>query len=896
MSRRFVRVVLGTLISLTFASCEQPTDSQPRGLADVTAPALTYFADRTAFLGQYPGLALEDFEAGQVADGDAIGCPGPVDASSDNSCFAAGAIKPGIQFNSDHATSPDEGGSEVALVGANFGNTEHSKQLVADFAGDAFIIDFSTDVAATGMELVSYSPDVCEIDVYGRTGALLGSTTAPCTREGAFWGVSASEPIARIKIHSPSDQFEGADNISFGTATQPVAPVAKTGGPYTGTAGSAVHFDGTGSFDPGGAALTYEWDFGDGTTHGAGATVDHTYDNDGVFTVTLTVSSGTLTGSATTTATIGKAAQPPVANAGGPYTGIAGTPIEFDGSGSTDPDGGTLTFSWDFGDGSPAGEGVQPTHTYAHEGGYGVVLTVSNGTQSSSATTMATILIAPVAPIAHAGGPYVGTEGSPVHFDGSASSDPQNRALTYRWNFGDGSPEAEGVEPSHTYARAGLFTVTLTVSNGSLTNSATTTATIARVAVPPIANAGGPYAGTEGSPVHFDGSRSSDPDGGTLTYRWEFGDGSEGEGAQPSHTYTRAATYTVTLTVSNASLSSVATTAAVIAALAPPVARAGGPYSGVEGGSVRFDGSGSYDPAGAALTYRWNFGDGTWGYGRMPSHTYADNGSYAVTLTVTAGGRSSAANAMAVIANVAPVVGAIDGLPVDPLEVETSVTGTLSFSDPGSRDTHTGTFDWGDGSTSAAAILESNGSGSASASHSYTTAGVYTVTVAVIDKDGAVAGSSFEFVVVFNPVAGFVTGGGWIMSPPGAYTPNPSLTGKATFGFVARYQKGATIPTGNTEFRFHAAGLDFHSTSYDWLVVSSKVQYKGSGTINGSGDYGFLLSAVDADFKDKGLGDTFRMKIWNKNTGAIIYDNNMGNGDGTPATTVLGGGSIVIHQ
>lgn len=64
------------------------------------------------------------------------------------------------------------------------------------------------------------------------------------------------------------------------------------------------------------------------------------------------------------------------------------------------------------------------------------------------------------------------------------------------------------------------------------------------------------------------------------------------------------------------------------------------------------------------------------------------------------------------------------------------------------------------------------------------------------------------FVAVYDPAAGFVTVGGWIMYPAGAYTANPDLTGKATFGFVAKYKKGANVPDGNTEFQNKAGDLN----------------------------------------------------------------------------------------
>ncbi len=131
----------------------------------------------------------------------------------------------------------------------------------------------------------------------------------------------------------------------------------------------------------------------------------------------------------------------------------------------------------------------------------------------------------------------------------------------------------------------------------------------------------------------------------------------------------------------------------------------------------------------------------------------------------------------------------------------------------------------------------------------------------------------------------------------GAYTPDPTLTGKAIFGFVSRYQKGATVPTGRTEFQFKTGELDFHSAAYDWLVVAgARAQLKGLGTINGSGEYGFLLTAVDGQLNGGGGADRFRIKIWDPSTDAVIYDNQMGDDDAADPATVIGGGAIVIHK
>ena len=176
-----------------------------------------------------------------------------------------------------------------------------------------------------------------------------------------------------------------------------------------------------------------------------------------------------------------------------------------------------------------------------------------------------------------------------------------------------------------------------------------------------------------------------------------------------------------------------------------------------------------------------------------------------------------------------------------------------------------------------------------------TSAGVYTLTVTATDLAGNVEIQSRMFTV-YDPTAGFVTGGGWITSPAGAYLDDPSLGGKATFGFVSRYKKGANVPTGKTQFKFNAAGLDFESVSYEWLVVAgNKAQFKGTGTINGAGDYAFFLTAVDGDGNGGTGVDRFRIRIWDRTSGGLIYDSQVNAPDDADPATALGGGNIVIH-
>ena len=250
--------------------------------------------------------------------------------------------------------------------------------------------------------------------------------------------------------------------------------------------------------------------------------------------------------------------------------------------------------------------------------------------------------------------------------------------------------------------------------------------------------------------------------------------------------------------------------------------------------------------------------------------------------------------AVAISTNRPPELGAISA-PLDPILVDALVNASAGFSDPDAGDTHTAFWNWGDGTTSAGVVDEAIGE--VTGSHAYSLPGVYTLQLVLADGGGESATAAYQYVVIYDPDGGFVTGGGWIMSPAGAYVPNPALSGKATFGFVAKYKPGANTPTGNTEFQFHAAGLNFKSTSYDWLVVAgARAQYKGLGTINGAGEYSFMLTVIDGQVNGGGGVDKFRIKIMDKDSGGLVYDNRMNAPDDADPTTALGGGSIVIHK
>jgi PKD repeat protein len=424
--------------------------------------------------------------------------------------------------------------------------------------------------------------------------------------------------------------------------------------------------------------------------------------------------------------------QPPMADAKGPYSGTVNIPLTLDGTASSDSDGTIVSYDWDFGDGI-IGTGASPTHTYLSDGTFDVTLIVTDDAgDTGTAGSTATIGLGNQPPVAKANGPYSGTVGETVTFDGTGSSDPDGSIASYSWNFGDGN-SGTGPSPTHTYTSAGMFNVTLMVMDDiGATDSAASTADIVAQPVnrPPVADANGPYTGTVGDSITFDGSASNDPDGSIVDYSWDFGDGYTGSGETPTHTYSSDGNYTVTLTVmDDAGDTGTATSTASIGAVNQlPVANPNGPYTGTVATAVTLDSSGSNDPDGSIVDYSWDFGDGYTGNGETPTHSYSSDGNYTATLTVTddAGDTVSATTTASIGAGNLPPV-------ADPNDPYNGMAGVPVAFDGGASSDPDGTivaynWDFGDGKT---------GSG-ATPSHSYIAAGTFNVTLEVMDDSGAV--------------------------------------------------------------------------------------------------------------------------------------------------------------
>jgi len=216
---------------------------------------------------------------------------------------------------------------------------------------------------------------------------------------------------------------------------------------------------------------------------------------------------------------------------------------------STDTDGTIVSYGWDFGDGTVA-TGATATRTYAAAGTYTVTLTVTDDDGATGTSTQQVVV--PAAPVNQLPTAAFTATTSPlaVAVDAAASTDVDGTIVSYAWDFGDGST-ATGPTASRTYAAAGTYTVTLTVTD----NQGATGTTTQSVVVPAIPVNGSPTAAftatTTPLAVAVDGSASSDPDGTIVSYAWDFGNGATATGVTAANTFATAGTYTITLTVTD---------------------------------------------------------------------------------------------------------------------------------------------------------------------------------------------------------------------------------------------------------------------------------------------------------------------------------------------------------
>ncbi|MGB9845796.1 MAG: PKD domain-containing protein, partial [Methanothermobacter tenebrarum] len=199
--------------------------------------------------------------------------------------------------------------------------------------------------------------------------------------------------------------------------------------------------------------------------------------------------------------------------------------------------GAPSSWQWNFGDGGTSNV-KNPTHTYSTAGNYMVSLTIANGSESKTASK--SIVVRPTVQADFTFSPSNPTVGTAVQFSDRSSGN----ITSWSWRFGDGGTSTEK-NPSHVYNSAGSYNVTLTVSDGTSSNSMTQTITIAAALTADFRYS--PSSPIVGQQVQFMDNSQGLP----TSWSWDFGDGANSTIKNPTHSYSQAGSFTVKLTVSD---------------------------------------------------------------------------------------------------------------------------------------------------------------------------------------------------------------------------------------------------------------------------------------------------------------------------------------------------------
>ena len=539
------------------------------------------------------------------------------------------------------------------------------------------------------------------------------------------------------------------------TLTVVVAPSLAATATASGTHGDApmvVAF--TGSVTGGLAPYVYSWSLGDGASSSA-QSPGHTYGAAGSYQVVLTVTDANHVTVSAAAITIAVTAPPAVFASASPRTGDSPMAVTF--SASATGGLGPYTYVWDFGDG--AGDSVaNPTHTYAAAGVYTASVAITDAAGLSATSTVGVTV-----------NPPPGASSSADRTDGDARLAVAFTAIatagtlpySYAWDFGDGAVST-AANPAHTYGSSGTYAARLTVTDAAGRHAVAPALTIT---VHPALQATAAASMATGL-APLDVSFSVTPGGGRApySYTWSFGDGATSNLQNPGHTYAGPGLYAASVTVSDASGSTLTASAGNINAYAALSASAtASPAIGDAPLNVRLTGvgSGGLPP----YTYAWDLGDGTISTAQNPTHAYGAAGTYQAALVITDASGAAARAAATVTVHDALTASSV----VTPTSGQAPLAVHMSATVAGGLAPYTITWSFGDGASSTGADVD----------HAYA-AGTFDVTLTVRDAAGGAWSATVARVSATAPAqpTSAPTGGGG--GHPTAPTPSSRPTAAPT--------------------------------------------------------------------------------------------------------------------
>lgn len=618
--------------------------------------------------------------------------------------------------------------------------------------------------------------------------------------------------------------------------------------PPSGCAPAAITF--TANISPTVGVTNYTWDFGDGTTSVGGASITHTYNTPGSYTVSVsyTVAQGCSYVSSPITVNIG--VKPTASFTGAPLNICPNGTVTFTNT-STGPVG--TVYTWYFGDGSTSNN-ANPTHAYGAQGTYTVTLVATSGGCSDTLVIPNMVVVNP--PEANFTPVYDCSNRLKIDF-----LDVSQGASIWAWDFGDGTTSSQQ-NPSHVFPAYGSYTVTLTVTH--MPSGCQSVKVLNILLYEMIPNF---YADTlvcKGEGVTFNGFSNAAAMPYITSADWYFGDGTSAlsTGLSPTHTYTASGVYTVMLVVKDSrNCKDTITKTNYITVGGPTAAFVGTPLTGCAPLNVVFTDQ-TISVAGFA-SRTWRFGDGTSVTSPLSTsnHTYTYNGTFSVSLIVTdtLGCKDSLLKPAYVVAE----------------KPTASFTTVDTFICPGnlvhfSNVTATGmtyAWDFGDGTTGS----------TANPNHAYGSSGLYTVRLIVTSANGCkdtLVRNNYINVQGMN--LGFTASDSFATCPPLTVTFTNTSVGVGSYLWI--FGNGNTSSTASPTTIFSVPGTytvklvgqngsGCVDTAYKTIIVLGP-----TGTLSYSPTNGCLPLTVN-------------FSSTNQNTSSLIWDLDNGFTQTTTAST-----------